>query len=549
MRKISGFAALLVSWALACAAPALAQQAAPGARAVGPREASAREQNSPIPLPKEVTVTTEHSIRINGETIAYKATAGSILVKVPSAGGAPGGPGRPGGASAAPAAGPREMTALIYYWAYTKNDVTDSSRRPISFLYNGGPGSSSIWLHMGAYGPRRVAVANAAPTGGAPYRLVDNDYSLLDKTDMVFIDPVGTGFSHAVGDSQNWDFWAVNSDVSSLAQFIVDYVSRNDRWNSPKFLIGESYGTFRSVALGNYLQSHDSMYLNGIVLMSSVLDLGTISFPPGNDLAYILYLPSYAATAWYHKELNPRPANLAPFLQQVTHYAETTYAEALLEGASLSQADKEAVAKQVSQYTGLSADYLLSADLRVNLPQFMAELQRKRGLVTGRLDARFSGYTYDPLAEMAGYDPQSTALSGAFVAAFHTYLAQELKFNPNQPYMVAAAFDGHRWNWQSAEQSGYGFPTSPNVEPDLKQALITNPHLYVQVENGYYDLATPFFETEYTMDHLGLPAALQSHVELKYYEAGHMMYVRVPSLAELSGNVRAFLVAHSAPAP
>jgi carboxypeptidase C (cathepsin A) len=291
------------------------------------------------------------------------------------------------------------------------------------------------------------------------------------------------------------------------------------------------------------------MYLNGIVLMSSVLDLGTISFHPGSDLPYILYLPSYAATAWYHKELNPRPADLPAFLQQVTHYAETTYADALLQGSTLGQTEKEAVARQLSAYTGLSVDYLMSADLRVSLPQFMAELQRKRGLVTGRLDARFSGYTYDPLTEYAHYDPQSTSISGAFVAAFHTYITQELKFHPDRPYMVGAHFDGHHWDWKHAERNGYGFPGSPNVEPDLKQALITNPHLYVQVENGYFDLATPFFQTQYTMDHLGLPPALQSHIGLKYYESGHMMYVRVASLAKLSANVGAFIVAHETPQP
>ena len=519
MRKILCLAAALALVALGRPATAAAQERP------HPGEPPAAKAGAPGKMPKEVTVTTEHSITIDGKTIPYKATAGSILIKNDE--------GQP--------------TALIYYWAYTRSDVTNLAERPISFLYNGGPGSSSIWLHMGAYGPRRVVVANAAPTGGAPYQIVDNQYTLLPATDEVFIDPVGTGFSHAVGKAKDRDFWGVDEDVRSLAQFITTYISRNDRWNSPKYLIGESYGTFRSVALGNYLQSHDSMYLNGIVLMSSVLDLGTISFHPGNDLPYILYLPSYAATAWYHKVLNPRPANLPAFIQQVTHYAETTYAEALLKGATLSQTDKEAVAKQLSEYTGLSVDYLMNADLRVNLPQFMAELQRSRGLITGRLDARFSGDTYDPLTEYGEYDPQSTAISGAYTAAFHTYITQELKFNPNRPYMVAANGAGRFWDWKHMTRGGgFGFPGSPNVEPDLKEALITNPHLYVQVENGYFDLATPFFETEYTMDHLDLPPNLQSHIGLKYYDSGHMMYVRVPSLVKLSANVQAFIKEHEA---
>ncbi len=520
MKRVVCIAAMLAFGTLGCVLPAAAQ-----GREHPEHHEKAGQKHAPKPVPETVKVVTEHSIRIDGQTIPYKATAGSILIKNEEG----------------------QATALIYYWAYTKDNVTNLSDRPISFLYNGGPGSSSVWLHMGAYGPRRVVTANAAPTGGAPYKIVDNQYSLLNKTDLVFIDPVGTGFSHAVGKAKNWDFWGVQSDVASLARFIVNYISQNDRWNSPKFLIGESYGTFRSVALGNYLQAHDNMYLNGIVLMSSVLDLGTISFHPGEDLAYILYLPSYAATAWYHKELNPRPANLPAFINQVEQFAETKYADALLKGAALSQTEKESVAKQMSQYTGLSVDYLMNADLRVTLPQFMAELQRKRGMVTGRLDSRFSGYTYDPLTEMAHYDPQSTSISGAFVAAFHTYITQELKFNPKRPYMVAAHFGGHPWKWSSAEHSGYGFPGSPNVEPDLKQALITNPHLYVQVENGYYDLATPFFETMYTMNHLGLPAKLQDHIGLKFYDSGHMMYVHVPSLAKLSGNVRAFIADHSQP--
>jgi carboxypeptidase C (cathepsin A) len=517
MKKILCLTAALALWTLGQPLRAAAQQ---------PRErheaAEAKAKPAESPSPKEVTVVTDHSIRINGQTIAYKATAGSILIKNDAG----------------------EPTALIYYWAYTKDNVTDLTQRPVSFLYNGGPGSSSIWVHMGAYGPRRVVTTNAAPTGSAPYQLVDNQYSILDKSDLVFIDPVGTGFSHAVGKAKDKDFWGIDEDVQSLAKFVVEYITRNNRWNSPKFLIGESYGTFRSVALGDYLQSHDNMYLNGIVLMSSVLDLGTISFYPGEDLAYVLYLPSYAATAWYHKELNPRPANLPAFIKEVTHYAETTYADALMQGSNLSQTEKEAVAKQVSQYTGLSVNYLMSADLRVNLPQFMAELQRQRGLVTGRLDARFSGYSYDPLSEYGQYDPQSDALSGAFTAAFHTYISQELKFTQDRPYMVAANGAGRQWNWKRGGRGGYGFPGAPNVEPDLKEALITNPHLYVQVENGYYDLATPFFETEYTMDHLDLPAELQSHVDLKYYEAGHMMYVQQASLEQLNANVGAFITAH-----
>jgi carboxypeptidase C (cathepsin A) len=483
-------------------------------------EAKAAEAKPPASsaAPKEESSVTDHTVRIGNETVPYKATAGTILIKDDKG----------------------EPTASIFYIAYTRSDVKDMSTRPLAFLYNGGPGSSSIWIHMGAYGPERVVTTDAATTPPAPYKLVDNQYSLIDKCDEVFIDPVGTGFSHAVGKAQNKDFWGVDSDVRSLAQFIYSYISRNDRWNSPKFLIGESYGTFRSVALGNYLQSHDGMYLNGIVLMSNVLDLGTISFYPGEDLTYELYVPSYAATACYHKVITC-PADLTGFLQQAREFAGGEYADALMKGDTISDTEKAAVAKKLSQFTGLSEDYLMKADLRVNLPQFMAELQRSRGLDTGRLDARFSGYAVDPLAEFAEYDPQSVALEGAFTAAFNEYVRQDLKFGENQRYNVAAQFNGAQWDWKHNQGRGFGFPGAPNVEPDLVEALVTNPDLKVEVENGLYDLATPFFETEYEMEHLGLPKKLQGNITLKYYDSGHMMYVHPEALAKLSANVHAFI--------
>ena len=271
--------------------------------------------------------------------------------------------------------------------------MKDLTTRPVSFLYNGGPGSATMWLHMGAFGPRRAWTVDGTFTPPAPYKLVDNGESLLDKTDLVFIDTMGTGYSHAVCKAQEKDFWGVDEDVEAFAQFIVTYLSRNDRWNSPKFLIGESYGTFRSAALGNYLQQRDSVHLNGIVLISSVLDLSTITFPPGDDRSFVYYLPSYAAVAWYHKVLKDRPADLPGFIEEARKYAQGEYSAALFKGAELSPSEKAAVAKKLSYFTGLSEDYLIKADLRVNLGQFKAELQRSRGLTTGRIDARFSGYT------------------------------------------------------------------------------------------------------------------------------------------------------------
>jgi carboxypeptidase C (cathepsin A) len=302
-------AALLLSLGQAHAANA--QALAPEPETTAPAASKPAEAKAgPEATPKEESSVTEHTIRIGGETIPYKATASTILLKNDK----------------------DEPVALMYSTAYTRTDVKDPSQRPIAFIYNGGPGSASVWLHMGAFGPRRVVTENAEPTGAAPYQVVDNPDSLIDKTDMVFIDPVGTGFSHVVGKGENKDFWGVDQDVHSLAQFIQIYISRNGRWNSPKFLIGESYGTFRSVALGNYLQDHDGIYVNGIVLISSVLDITTLAFNTGDDRSYIFYVPSYAAAAWYYKTLKNRPDDLDAFLKQARDFASTDYAAALMKG-------------------------------------------------------------------------------------------------------------------------------------------------------------------------------------------------------------------------
>lgn len=490
-----------------------------GAQEKESKPADKTAETPPAPPPKEESSVTDHSIKIGGQTIPYKATAATILIKNEK----------------------DEPTALIYSTAYTRSDVKDMSQRPISFLYNGGPGSSSVWLHMGSVGPRRVMTINADVTPPAPYKLMDNPDCLLDKSDLVFLDPVGTGFSHAAGKAQDKDFWGVDQDVKSLAQFIATYVSRNNRWNSPKFLIGESYGTFRNAALANYLQSHDNLYLNGIVMVSSVLDLGTISFYPGQDLAYILYLPSYAATAWFHKTLKDRPENLDSFLEEARKFARGEYADALMKGDALSKAEKAEIAKKVARFTGLSEDYLEKANLRVRLFQFMQELQRNRGLTTGRLDARFAGPTYNLIGEAADYDPQTTAISGAFVGAFNTYIREELKFGQDKKYRAFADFDGNHWDWKHGGSDFGFFPGSPSVVLDLVQAMVSNPRLKVEVEDGIYDLATPFMEAEYTVDHMGLPENIRKNIWHKYYEAGHMMYLRDEDLAKLKKNVANFI--------
>ncbi len=344
----AGLVITLLTFSGAASVFAQAPPAGAGTAPAVPDAASTKEESS----------ATDHTIHLGGRTINYKATAGTIQLKN--------------------AAG--EPTALMYYTAYIESDAKDMGQRPISFLYNGGPGSSSVWLHMGAFGPRRVVTKDGDYTPPAPYQIADNANTLLDRTDMVFIDPVGTGFSHAVGKAQNKDFWGVDPDVASIAQFITSYFIRNDRWNSPKFLIGESYGTFRSAALANFLQGRDNMAINGIILMSSVLDLSQISFLNGQDLSYVLYLPSYAATAWYHKVVKDRPADLQAFLNEARKFAAGEYADALMKGSKLTGAERADIAKKLSRFTGLSEDYLLKGDLRIVLPQYTAELQRSRGL-------------------------------------------------------------------------------------------------------------------------------------------------------------------------
>ena len=516
---------MLLLVGLMSSAPSTRAQADPqqGRPQGQPPEGRSQEgRPTPTDVPKEEWSVTEHSIQIGGQTIPYKASAGTTLLKNDAG----------------------EPTGMLYSVAYTRSDVKDPSSRAIAFLYNGGPGSASMWLHMGAFGPRRVWTVNGEFTPPAPYKLVDNGESLLDKTDLVFIDAMGTGYSHAVGKATEREFYGIDEDAGAFGRFIETYISRNDRWNSPKLLIGESYGTFRSAVLGNLLQSRYSMHLNGIVLISSVLDLATITFGAGDDRPYIFYLPSYAAVAWYHKALKARPASLNEFIDEARKYAETEYADALFKGSNLSAAQKAAVARKLSYFTGLSEDYLLKANLRPKLGQFNVELLRSRGLTSGRIDARFTGYTADLLSETAQGDPEDPAVGGAFTALINMYNQDELKFGREKQYNNRSG--GGAWNWTRTGGflrggGGGGFPSAPNSQNDLLQAMVSNPKLLVQVENGYYDMATPFFATEFTMTHLGLPLELQKNVKLNYYSAGHMMYLRDEDRVTLHNNIAEFI--------
>jgi len=509
MRHRHVIPALLILTLLSFPAPLTASQEARGG------EQRADEQ---LAVPEERVSATEHTIRIDGEAVPYRATAANMLLENDDG----------------------EPIGSLYYTAYTRTDVDDPSRRPVAFIYNGGPGSASLWLHMGAFGPRRINVNPTGPTPPPPYDLSENPWSLIDVTDMVFVDPIGTGFSKVVGEGEGSDFWGIDEDAASLTRFISRWIARNQRWNSPKYLIGESYGTTRSAVLVNMLQGRAGMDFNGVVLISAVLDFETLLFAPGHDVSYITYLPSYAVTAQYHGVI-PQPADLEAFLAEVREFALGEYAHALARGAALPEGERAAVIERLAAYTGLSEEYLDRADLRVDAGEFRAELQRAEGKVTSRLDSRYVGYMADLLSQSAPYDPQSTAISGAYTAAVNAYLRDELGYATEDRYVTGG---GVRWNW---DRGGRGWNAATYVASDLAEAMIANPHLMVEVENGYYDLATPFFAMEYTTDHMDLPDELRPNIVHKYYEAGHMMYVIDEQLAELKANVAEFIGMSSAP--
>ncbi len=493
-----------------------------GLSALAADKMPARSSASNTSPPKEEKSVTHGSVTVEGHRIDYTATAGTLILKN----------------------GKGQSTGSMFYVAYTRRGVKNKSRRPVTFFYNGGPGSSTVWLHMGAFGPRRVVTADHTQTPAAPYGLVNNDYSLLDVSDEVFIDAMGTGYSRIIGKDQGGagvpkDFYGVDADVKSFAQFISRYLSENGRWNSPKYLFGESYGTPRSAALVNYLERHDDMDMNGVILLSSILDFRTASFNAGNDLPFELFLPSYAAVAWYHHALPNPPAELQPFLRQVEQFAMTGYAQALDEGNALSQSEFTNVANKLHEYTGLSTTYIEKADLRVTASEFEHQLLSNRDMTTGRLDARFTGPSMDPLSEVAYYDPQAAAISSAYVSAFNDYTHNILKFGRNRRYIPETY---HKWDWTHKNPTtGQAWPGSLNVAVDLSQAMKYDPDLQVLVNSGYFDLATPFYATVYTMNHLQIPRELQNHIHMEYYNSGHMVYVHVPALKHLHDNVARFI--------
>ncbi|MHC1480653.1 S10 family peptidase [Frateuria aurantia] len=482
------------------------------------------------------TSMTDGSVTVAGHRIDYRAVAGTLIVH---------------------GKGDHELdpTVSMFYVAYFKKGA-QPSHRPVTFIYNGGPGSSSMWLHMGAFGPRRVVTANDSHTEAAPYSLVNNDSSLLDVTDVVFIDAPGTGFSRLVDAHTDpvkheaalaelkKTVYSVDGDGQAFAQFITQFLSRYSRWNSPKYLFGESYGTTRSAVLANLLENQENVDLNGVILLSQILNfdnnIDDPEFNPGVDLPYVLALPTYAATAWYHHKLPQQPADLETFLRQVQAYAVGPYNTALMQGAALSAADRQAVAEQLHQYIGLPVDYLLKADLRVNGGMFTHELLASSEASTGRLDTRFQGPSTDPLAKQADYDPQSSAISSAYVSLFNDYVRQTLKFGQGETYRLFG--DIPRWDMDHRQPGTHeAMQLTTNVMPDLAMAMKTNPNLKVMLNGGYYDLATPYFAAQFEMSHLPIQAELQKNISYHWYPSGHMVYANTEALKQLHDNVVQFI--------
>jgi len=434
--------------------------------------------------------------------------------------------------------------ASMFYAAYFKKGVP-AANRPIVFLYNGGPGSSSVWLHMGAFGPRRIITADVTHTEAAPYRLDNNAYSLLDVADLVFIDAPGTGFSRIAGKDKEKAFYGVDPDAHAFSEFIKSFLTKYGRWNSPKYLFGESYGTPRSAVVVNELETGNDIDFNGVIMLSQILNFDLLGLSanlnPSIDQPYITALPSYAATSWYHNRLpGQRPTELEPFLKEVEQFAITDYAQALQLGSQLDPQRKQQIAEKMAQYTGLPVAYILKSDLRIESAQFSKELQSASGLTTGLLDSRFSGPDMDPLSKEASYDPQAAAIGSAYVSAFNDYVRKDLGYGQNEVFKPE--IDVPDWD-MAHQQPGTSSPIhgAMNVMPDLASAMKYNPSLKVMLNGGYFDLGTPYYEGWYEMHHLPIPASLQNNIEYHYYQSGHMVYAHEASLKQLHDNVATFI--------
>ncbi|HEY0411925.1 MAG TPA: peptidase S10 [Allosphingosinicella sp.] len=474
----------------------------------------ARPEAADKPIPEPTVSVTHHKGVFGGQPVAYTATASETYLKAED--------GTP--------------KASLFSVSYVKEGPRDPAR-PVTFLFNGGPGSGSLWLHMGAFGPKRVVIpgTDARDDGAPPYPIIDNFNSLLDVTDLVFIDPVGTGFSHALGKTEPKEYWGVTQDAKSIGQFIRLWLDRNGRWNAPKFLGGESYGTTRSAAVAHELMgSYNDVALNGIILISTILDFGLASEAPGNEMAYVVNLPSMATAAFYHRKVANPPTGVEQFAEEARRFATGPYLAALVKGNRLGADERAEVRRQLSRYTGLSETYLDQADLRVVPFRFFKELLRDRGQTIGRLDTRYLGRDYDNAGENFDNDPSFYAIDGAYTAALNAYARGDLGFQTDRQYVTIGGVKDWDWKVQGVRDNE-GYMT---VAPFIGESLRENSGLRIFVAQGWYDFATPFFAAEYSLNRTGIPG---DRIQFHYYDAGHMMYVRDQDLAKLSGDVRAFI--------
>ncbi|HVS04512.1 MAG TPA: carboxypeptidase, partial [Thermoanaerobaculia bacterium] len=472
----------------------------------------------PEEAPQPRSSTTRHEVRIDGQTIPYRATAGWLILKDEE--------GKP--------------TARFGFTAYSREGVRDLAQRPLMFAFNGGPGSSSVWLHMGILGPRRVVVTDEGYAPPPPSQRVDNAYSVLDVTDLVMIDPVGTGFSKPLGDAKGADFWGVDQDIRSVAAFIKQYVTETGRWASPKYILGESYGGIRGAGLVHHLQSQHGMNFNGVVLVSPFLNMGSGIDGANIDTPHVLYLSTLAATAWYHGAIADRPESLEAFVAEVDRFAYEEYAPALMKGYTIAAAEKQAVADKLAAYTGTTPRYWLDADLRVSHQQYLQELKRGERVITGRIDSRFIGPAVNPLGEAMDYDPFFPAVGPAFTSAFLDYLHNELEFGRDEEYKVSNWMREWDWQHQPPSTQGWAVPWA-DLRPDLAMAMTMNPGLHVLVQQGYYDLATPMLATKHDINHLDVSAEARQRIRMAYYEAGHMMYLHPASMEKFRDDLAQFV--------
>jgi carboxypeptidase C (cathepsin A) len=488
----------------------LMQATPPAADAPKTTEAKPAEK---APEKDEPPVVTHHEINAGGKALKYTVTTGMMPLR--------------------DAKGDAE--AHIFFMAYTLDGVSDKNRRPLMFSFNGGPGSASVWLHLGALGPKRVAMLPDGQMPAPPFHLVDNEYTWLDQTDLVFIDPVGTGYSRATKPELGKKFWGLRGDIESVGEFIRLYLTRYERWTSPLFLVGESYGTTRAAGLSGYLIERGIAF-NGIVLVSSILNFQTADFGKGNDLPYILYLPTYAATAWYHHKLAPDlQSDLPKTLKEAEEWAGTGYADALAKGDRLGAAEKQETIDRLARYTGLEKRFIDNSNLRVAIFPFTKELLRDERRTVGRIDSRFKGIDESAATAAPEFDPSIAAIRPPYTTTFNNYVRGELGYKSDLEYYILGGGITGPWDFGP---SGEGYP---DTSDDLRQAFAKNPYMKVFVASGHFDLATPYFATEYTLSHMGLDPSLRKNIQTGEYEAGHMVYLDTTQLAKLKRDVAAFI--------